>query len=63
MREAALKVVARPDGQHEVQTLAGEVLTVCATNAEAWRWIDLHSAEGQTDTDRHHRIRQAGPFA
>ncbi len=62
MREAALRVHAR-DGKREVRTLAGDVLAVCATDAEAWGWIDRHTAEGQADTDRRHRIRQSGPFA
>ena len=63
MHEAALRVHAREDGKREVRTLAGDVLAVCATDAEAWGWIDRHSAEGQADTDRHHRIRQSGPFS
>ncbi len=62
MNEAGLRVVAREDGQHELQTLTGEVLAVCATNAEAWRWIDRRSVEGQDDAERHRRIRQSGRF-
>jgi hypothetical protein len=29
------------------------------TNASAWSWIDQHSDEGWSDTDRYCRIRQA----
>lgn len=63
MREDALKVVARLDRQHEVQTTMGEVLAVCATNAAAWRWIDKHTGSGRADTDRHYRIRNSGNFS
>lgn len=62
MREAGLRVRAREDGKHEVRTLAGDVLAVCASDAEAWRWIDRHSAEGQETEERRLRIRQSGPF-
>lgn len=63
MHEEALRVIARPDGKHEVQTLAGKVLTVCDSNAQAWRWIDHHTPEGQADTDRHYRIRESDRFS
>lgn len=63
MREDALKVVARPDGRHEVQTTAGDVLAVCATNAAAWRWIDRNTGEGRADTDQHYRIRNSERFS
>lgn len=63
MHEMLLRVVARPDGKHEVQTAGGDVLAVCENNAQAWRWIDRHSAGGQKDEDRHLRIRQSGPFS
>lgn len=63
MNEAGLRVVPRDDGKQEVQTLAGEVLAVCATNAEAWRWIDRNAREGQADDERHLRIRQSGRFS
>lgn len=62
MHEMLLRVVARPDGKHEVQTVTGDVLAVCDSNAQAWRWIDRHSIGGQKDEDRHLRIRQSGPF-
>lgn len=62
MHEAALRVVSRDDGQHEVRTAGGDLLAVCATNAEAWAWIDRHSAEGQADTDRHRRVQRSEPF-
>lgn len=58
MREASLRVVPRPDGKHEVRTVAGDVLAVCDSNAKAWRWIDRHSVEGQNAEDRAIRIRQ-----
>lgn len=63
LREDALRVAARPDGRHEVQTVAGEVLAVCATNAEAWGWIDRHTSSGREDTDRHYRIRNSERFS
>lgn len=63
MNEAGLRVVAREDGKQEVQTLAGEVLAVCASNAEAWRWIDRNAREGQADDERRLRIRQSGRFS
>ena len=63
MREAGLRVHAREDGRREVRTLAGDVLAVCATDAEAWRWIDRHSTEGQDDSARHYRIRQSSRFS
>lgn len=56
-------MVPREDGKQEVQTLAGEMLVVCATNAEAWRLIDQNAREGQADDERQLRIRQSGPFA
>ncbi|PZO63217.1 MAG: hypothetical protein DI498_13835 [Paracoccus denitrificans] len=63
MREDGLRVVARLDGKHEVQTVAGEVLAVCDSNAQAWRWIDRHSIGGQKDEDRQLRIRQSDRFS
>jgi len=63
MREDALRVAARPDGRHEVKTVAGEVLAVCATNAEAWGWIDRRSNEGRRDSDQHYRIRNSERFS
>jgi hypothetical protein len=63
MREAGLRIHLRADGRREVQTLAGDVLAVCASDAEAWRWIDRHSVEGQSDDNRHIRIRQSSRFS
>lgn len=63
MHEAGLRIVRRDDGKQEVQTLAGDVLAVCATNAEAWHWIDRHSKEGQLDSNRYYRIRQSDRFS
>lgn len=63
MREDALRVAARADGRHEVQTVAGDVLAVCATNAEAWGWIERQSNEGRRDSDQHHRIRNSERFS
>ena len=63
LREDALRVAAYPDGRHEVQTVAGEALAVCATNAEAWGWIDRHTSSGREDTDRHYRIRNSERFS
>lgn len=63
LREDALRVAARPDGRHEVQTVAGEALAVCATNAEAWGWIDRYTSSGRGDTDRHYRIRNSERFS
>lgn len=63
MREAALRVNARLDGKHEVQTMACEVLAICESNAQAWRWIDRNSGAGQADEDQHYRIRQSDRFS
>ena len=63
MREMTLRVVSRPDGKHEVQTVAGDVLAVCDSNAQAWRWIDRHSTEGQEADNRQLRIRQSDRFS
>lgn len=63
MLEMKLRVCARPDGKHEVQTVAGEVLAVCDSNAQAWRWIDRHSTGGQKDEDRQARIRKSDRFS
>lgn len=57
MREDALRVVARSGGKHEVQTAGGDVLAVCDSNSQAWRWIDRHGEAGQADEDRQLRIR------
>lgn len=63
MREDALSVAAYLNGEHKVQTTAGEVLAICATNAEAWAWIDRHAGSGREDTDRHYRIRNSERFS
>jgi len=63
LREDALRVAAYPDGRHEVQTVAGDVLAVCAINAAAWGWIDRHTSSGREDTDRHYRIRNSEQFS
>lgn len=63
MREDALRVVARPDGKHEVRTVSGDVLAVCDSNSQAWRWIDRHSGAGQADDERQLRIRQSDRFS
>lgn len=63
MHEAYLRVLARPDGQHEVQTTYGEVLAVCQSNSAAWRWIDRNTGSGQADYDRHYRIRNSERFS
>lgn len=63
MREDALRVVARPGGKHEVQTMAGDVLAVCDSNSQAWRWIDRHGDEGKADDERQIRIRQSDRFS
>lgn len=63
LREDALRVAAYPDGRHEVQTVAGEALAVCATNAEAWAWIDRHTSSEREDADRHYRIRNSERFS
>ncbi len=62
MREADLRVVAA-GGKHEVRTVAGDVLATCDSSAQAWRWIDRHSSEGQQDDTRHYRIQQSGKFS
>lgn len=54
MREAALRVVARTDGKHEVQTAGGDVLAVCDSNAQ-------HGA-GSTATQPRVRKRTTGNF-
>lgn len=63
MHEVSLRVHEREDGKHEVRNVSGGVLAVCSSSAEAWRWIDRNTVEGQGDTDRHYRIRQSGPFS
>lgn len=63
MREDALRVVAAADGKHEVQTTRGDVLAVCDSNSQAWRWIDRHGAEGQADDERQLRIQQSDRFS
>lgn len=52
--EADMEVEQRPDGKWEVRE-AGEVLVVCASNEDAWRWIDRHRPDGFDD--RHDRVR------
>lgn len=60
---ADYRIHRRNDGEHEVRNSAGDVMTACRTNAEAWRWIDRHSEDGQMEEDRHLRIRSSSRFA
>ena len=57
-------IVMQADGKWQVmEKWTDRVLTVCDSNSAAWQWIDRNSGAGQTDYDRHYRIRNSERFS
>lgn len=63
LAEVALIVVSSEGNWLVVDKHTDQVLSVCASNAAAWRWIDRNSGAGQADEDRHCRIRNSERFS
>lgn len=60
VRRGPLYVVALKDEADDIDAAGGwEIVAECASNEEAWRFVDKHTDAGRTDYDRANRIRQA----